>query len=266
MPKFCANVSTMYSEYPVLERFEQARNSGFDAVEFLFPYAYELDELALRLDDAELKLVLINAALGNPEQGQRGIGAIPGLESEFQSNIDQAFRYASRLGAEAIHVMAGIVSQDQDRERYEETFVTNLAKVADDAQELGIDLLLEPLNLEDSPGYLLTNSDHAMRLIREVDKPNVKLQYDFYHMQIMEGDLGRRVTELLSHIGHIQFSSRPGRHEPQYGEVNVDYLFNLLDDLNYQGYVGCEYSAKGTTQEGLCWASHWGINPVDSST
>lgn len=261
MPKFCANLTTMFPEFPVLDRFKQAYESGFDSVEFLFPYSIPIDELKQRLDSYQLKLILINAALGDTSKGQRGIAAIPGLEEEFRKSMELALDYAKHLDVSCIHVMAGLVDQPPHLQCYERTFVNNIQSASDDAQTLGIELMLEPLNLHDLPNYLITSSDHAMRLLNQIDRTNVKLQYDFYHMQIMEGDLGRRVTDLLPHIGHIQFSSRPGRHEPQYGEVNVDYLFELLDSLGYDRYVGCEYSPKKSTKEGLSWGRKWGIHP-----
>ena len=261
MPKFCANLTTMFPEHPILDRFGLAFDCGFDAVEILFPYSTSAHELQRRLEDCQLKLVLINAALGDTSKGQRGIGALPGLETEFRQSMKLAFEYAQRLNVRSIHVMAGVVEKSDDCHTYEETFVKNLQAAASIAEPLGIDLMVEPLNLFDVPDYLITSSDHAISLLNRIDRTNVKLQYDFYHMQIMEGDLGRRVAELFPRIGHIQFSSRPGRNEPQYGEVNVDYLFKLLDDLGYEGYVGCEYTPKNSVLEGLNWAAKWGVKP-----
>ena len=258
MPRFAANVSTMFPELPVPERFGAARKAGFAAVEFLFPYAWPAGEVRRWLDDAGVAMVLLNTPLGDAAGGERGRGALPGRAGDFREDFARALAYARELGAPMIHVMAGVVPANE-RSRAEATFVENVRFAADQAAPHGIRILLEPLNDEDTPGYLLTRTDHARRCIEAAGRPNVRLQFDFYHRQIMEGNLARGLTDHLDRIGHIQFSSVPGRHEPQHGEVNLPFLFDLCDRLGYDGWIGCEYRPKTTTLEGLGWGAPFGI-------
>ncbi|MYE13041.1 MAG: TIM barrel protein [Gammaproteobacteria bacterium] len=260
MPRFAANVTTMFPELPVAERFRAAREARFSAVEFLFPYAWPAAEVRRWLNDAGVALVLLNTPLGDAEAGERGRGALPDRVDDFRRDFAQALAYARELRAPMIHVMAGVVAADE-RSRAEATFVRNVRFAADQAAPHGIRILLEPLNDEDTPGYLLTRTDQARRCIEAVDRANVRLQFDFYHRQIMEGNLARGLADHLDRIGHIQFSSVPGRHEPQYGEVNLPFLFDLCDHLGYDGWIGCEYRPKTTTLEGLVWGAPFGIGP-----
>ena len=258
MPRFAANLSTMFADLPVCERFGAARALGFDAVEYLFPYADPLADVRRWLVGADLQLVLLNTPLGDAANGERGVAALPGRERDFRDHFDRALEYAVELQASMIHVMAGVVAQSQQEEA-RAVFVENVRHAADRAAQHDIDILLEPLNDEDTPGYLLTTTAQARRCIEQVGRGNVLLQYDFYHRQIMEGNLARRLAANLDIIGHMQFSSVPGRFEPQYGEVNVAVLFDLCDELGYDRWIGCEYRPKTTVAAGLSWGVPYGI-------
>ncbi|MCZ6888528.1 MAG: hydroxypyruvate isomerase family protein [Gammaproteobacteria bacterium] len=261
MPKFAANVSTMFTELDEPERFRAARDAGFLAVEYLRPYAYKIAEVKQWLDDAGLEMILLNTLLGDVEKGERGLAALPGREAEFREIFDLALDYASGLGAGMMHLMAGVVPDGTHIEQCEAVFVENLRSVADLAKAKGVRILLEPLNAQDVPGYLHSRSADTRRIIEAVGSDNVFLQFDFYHLQIMEGNLAQGMRSNLDVIGHIQFSSVPGRHEPQHGEVNMPFLFDVVDELGYDGWIGCEYQPKTTTLEGLSWAEPYGIAP-----
>lgn len=257
MPRFAANVSLMFTEHEPQDRFAAAKAAGFEAVEYLHPYADSVASVREWLDAAELELILINTQVGDGAKGERGLAAVPGREVDFRAHFDRALEYATGLGAGMIHVMAGVVTGD--RQAAVDTFVSNLSSAAPDAAAHGITLLLEPLNTRDVPDYLHTFCHETADLIAAIDQPNVLMQYDFYHRQVMEGDLAARLKAHFDIVGHVQFSSVPGRHEPQFGEVNLAYLFDQLDELGYAGWVGCEYTPKDGTLDGLAWASRYGI-------
>ena len=257
MPRFAANVSLMFTEHEPKDRFAAAKAAGFDAVEYLHPYADPIASVREWLDAAEIELILINTQIGDGAKGERGLAAVPGREADFRAHFDRALEYATGLGAKMIHVMAGVV--EGDRRAAADTFVANLATVAPSAHAEGVSLLLEPLNTRDVPGYLHTFCHETAELIGAIDRANVLMQYDFYHRQVMEGGLAARLEEHFGIVGHVQFSSVPGRHEPQFGEVNLPYLFDVLDQIGYTGWVGCEYTPKGGTLDGLSWASRYGI-------
>ena len=258
MPRFAANVSTMFPDVPVEARFQAARDLGFRAVEYLFPYAQSPAEVKAGVSEAGVAMILLNTPLGDVANGERGLAAVPGREADFRRDFDRAMAYAVDVGVPMIHVMAGVVDV-ADRDTAEAVLVRNVRVAADLAASHGIDVLLEPLNTEDTPGYFLTRTDETRQLIDAIERDNVRLQFDFYHRQIMEGNLERRLEENLDVIGHIQFSSVPGRHEPQHGEVNMAYLFAACDRLGYDGWVGCEYRPKTTVREGLTWAAAYGL-------
>lgn len=258
MPRFAANVSMMFPDVPVEARFQAARDLGFTAVEYLFPYAQSPAEVKARVAEAGVAMILLNTPLGDVAKGERGLAAVPGREADFRRDFDRAMAYAVDVGVPMIHVMVGVVD-NADRDAAGAVLVRNVRVAADLAASHGIDVLLEPLNTEDTPGYFLTRTEETRQMIDAIERDNVRLQFDFYHRQIMEGNLERRLEENLDVIGHIQFSSVPGRHEPQHGEVNMDYLFAACDRLGYDGWVGCEYRPKTTAREGLSWAAAYGL-------
>jgi hydroxypyruvate isomerase len=258
MPRFDANLSMMFPDLEPAKRFQAARQAGFTACEYLRPYAHNVAELKQWLADAQLQLVLINSPLG--AQGERGLGALPGRQADFRAAIDQALGYAASLGAGMVHVLAGVVPQGANRDEYEETFIANLREVAPLARAQGVALLLEPLNQQDNPGYLHSTTAQACRIIEATASDNVFLQYDLYHLQIMQGHLVEHLRRTLPLVRHIQFSSVPGRHEPQYGEVNLPYVFEQIDAMGYAGWLGCEYTPMGDTVDGLRgWGKAYGL-------
>ena len=260
MPKFAANLSFLFQEHEFLDRFAAARRAGFEAVEYLFPYDVAPPaEIAARLGDNGLTQVLFNLGQGNWEAGERGITALPGRQDDVRRAVDNALRYADALGCRQLHVMAGIVPDGTDVRACEDAFIGNLAYAVDTLGREGIRALIEPLNTTDMPGYLLTTAGHAQRVIEAVGSDNLFLQYDFYHRQIMEGSLATGFAQYRDIIAHIQVSGVPGRHEPDVGEINYPYLFDMLDNAGYDGWIGCEYRPKGGTLEGLGWLLPYGI-------
>jgi hydroxypyruvate isomerase len=257
MPKFAANVSMLFTELPFLERFAAAKAAGFGAVEFQAHYDFPAADIAERLTSAGLRLVLLNAPMGDPKAGERGFAAQPGREADFDVSIDLALRYARALDCQQIHVLAG--RSVGERAAQEALYVANLQRAASRAAEAGVTLLIEPLNLRDNPGYFLTTTGMAIALLDRIDRPNVGLQFDFYHCQISEGDLAQHARNLFGRYPHIQIAGVPGRREPDQGEINYAYLFDLLDELGYPGWIGCEYRPKSGTIAGLGWTRRWGI-------
>ena len=249
----------MFQELEPAERFGAAREAGFRAVEYLAPYRHPVADLRHWLAEAGIELVLINSPSGNPEAGERGLAALPGREADFRAGFDLAMDYAAALNVPMLHLMAGVVAEGDNREAYEATFVANLRRAAEVAKARGVSLLLEALNTRDVPGYLHTTTEQSRALIEASGSDNVFLQYDLYHMQIMQGDLVGGLRRHLDLIRHIQFSSVPGRHEPQYGEVNLPFIFDAIDASGYAGWVGCEYRPKAGTLEGLSWAKPYGL-------
>jgi 2-dehydrotetronate isomerase len=256
MPRFAANLSFLFNEVPFLERFGEAAHAGFRAVEFAFAYEYRIQELVAEQRAHRLDVVLLNAPPGDWEQGDRGLASIPGREHEFAAGISNALQYAQALSCSRIHVMAGVVPADADdaeRERRMRMYVRNLRAAAAEAQAQGVTILIEPINPRDMPGYLLTTQAQAHAVRSEVGARNVKVQMDFYHAQIVEGDLTEKLRHFLPYIGHVQIAGVPGRHEPDGGEVNYGYIFKMLDELKYDGWVGCEYRPAQGTAAGLTW-------------
>lgn len=255
MPRLAANITTMYQELPVAERCDAAARHGFQAVELLSPYDFSPQEIIHWLETAGLKLLLININPG--ENGETGTAALPGREAFFKQSFEQALDYASSLRVPMIHVLAGRATAEQPLSRT--LFIEQIREAAYLADRQGITLNLEPLNSEDVPGYLHSQSVATTELLRAIGRDNVKMQFDFYHLQIMEGNLAASLSRHLPLISHVQFSSVPGRHEPQYGEVNVPHLLDYLDEIGYRGWVGCEYWPKAGTEAGLSWAAKYGI-------
>jgi 2-dehydrotetronate isomerase len=261
MPRFAANISTMFTDRPFAERIEAAAAAGFEAVECQFPYEVEADELEARLDRAGLDLVLLNAPPGDFAAGERGLAGLPGREAEFRAGLDRALEYASRLGCAQIHVMAGVRPEAMAKATCLETYRANLRSAAEACGRAGKIAVIEPINTRDIPGYLLNTPAEGAAIIEEVGSDSLKLQFDFYHAQIMTGDLARSFERHLPLIGHVQIAGVPERHEPDTGEINYPYLFELMDRLGYAGWVGCEYFPAGRAEDGLGWAYRYGIAP-----
>ncbi len=257
MPRIAANISFLFSELPFLDRFAAAAAAGFRGVEAHFPYAHSKAELAGRLADSDLSLVLLNTAPGQRDN-DFGLAAQVGRRDEFRAVLEQALDYVSTLGAGLVHVMAGDVAA-AGRAAARETYLENLAWAAEQAATCGITLVIEPLNARDRPDYFLQRSDQAVELLQVLRRPNVKLLYDFYHVQIMEGDLALRLERHWPFVGHLQFASVPGRAEPDAGEIAYPFLFALLDRLGWQGWVSAEYRPRDTTLGGLAWGKPYGI-------
>ena len=253
MPKFAANLSMMFNEHDFPNRFAAAAKAGFDAVEFLFPYDYSPAEVAQWHKENNLKNVLFNLPPGDWAAGERGIAALPGREAEFRTGVAKAIEYALALGTPQLHMMAGLVPAGSDMAIHRKTYLENMKFAAQALAKHNLNLLLEPINTRDMPGYFLNTQVQAHELRVESGEPNVKVQMDFYHAQIMEGDLAETFKKYFKDIGHTQIASVPKRNEPDDGEVNYPYLYQLLDEMGYEGYVGCEYRPKGKTEDGLAW-------------
>ena len=253
MPKFAANLTMMFNEVPFPQRFAAAAKAGFAAVEFLFPYDYPPAEVARWLQEAGLKNALFNMPPGDWAAGERGVASLPGREEEFRAGVARAIEYARALGTPSIHAMAGLLPSGADRKRHREVFVANLRHAAKALAGEGLTLLIEPINSRDIPGYFLNTQAEAHAIREEVDQPNLKVQMDFYHAQIVEGDLSVTLRKHIAHVGHVQIASVPDRHEPDEGEIDYRHIFRLLDELGYPGWVGCEYRPRGRTEDGLGW-------------
>jgi 2-dehydrotetronate isomerase len=265
MPRFAANLTMMYNEVPFLDRFEAAARDGFDAVEYLFPYDHAPEEIAQRLQASGLTQALFNLPPGDWAAGDRGMACLPGREAEFAASVERALPYALATGCQRLHAMAGLVAaqadsdydSDEARAARRATYISNLRVAARRLARHGITLVIEPINTRDMPGYYLNYQQQAHDVLAEVGEPNTGVQMDFYHCQIMEGDLTRRLERHFAGVAHIQIAGVPDRHEPDGGEVNYPALFDRLDALGYTGFVGCEYRPAGATSAGLRWLHHY---------
>jgi len=269
MPRFAANLSMLYPELDFLDRFEAAARDGFQAVEYLFPYAYDAKDLKARLDANGLQQVLFNAPPGDWDKGEKGLACLPGREAEFRSAIGKAIDYARVLECPRVHVMAGLVPDGADRSVLRRTYIDNLRFAASEAAKAGVDILIEPINTRDIPGFFLNRQDDAHAVVQEVGAKNLQVQFDLYHCQIVEGDVAMKIRQYLptGRVGHFQVAGVPQRHEPDVGEVNYDYLFGVIDEVSqacgWQGWVGCEYrpargAVAGGTSAGLAsWFTRW---------
>jgi len=253
MPQFAANLSMLFTELPFMERFAAARAAGFDAVEYLFPYDYPREELAAALHANGLKQVLHNLPAGHWESGERGIACHPDRVAEFRDGVGLAIEYARALRCPQVNCLAGKVPAGVAREHAHATLVGNLSVAAAALKGAGIRLLIEPINSYDIPGFFLTRTDQALAIVEEVGSDNLFVQYDIYHAQRMEGELGATLRNHLDRIGHIQLADNPGRNEPGTGEINYAWLFRHIDALGYRGSIGCEYKPRTTTTQGLGW-------------
>jgi hydroxypyruvate isomerase len=253
MPKFAANLTMLFNEVPFMERFAAAKAAGFEAVEYLFPYAFDKNELAQALKANGLKQVLHNLPAGNWDAGERGIACHPDRVEEFRAGVDKAIEYATALACPQVNCLAGKLPAGVSREQAQATLVANLKFAADKLKASGIKLLIEPINHFDIPGFFLNYTAQAAAIIDEVGSDNLYIQYDLYHAQRMEGELAATAQKYLPRIAHIQLADNPGRFEPGTGEMNYPFLFKHLDAIGYTGWIGCEYKPKTTTVEGLGW-------------
>ena len=253
MPKFNANLTLLFNEVPFLDRFQAAAAAGFKGVEFLFPYAFDKNEIAERLHRHGLIQVLHNLPAGNWDGGERGIACHPDRIGEFQDSVGRGIEYATALGCKQLNCLAGVAPAGFDADTVRETFVNNLRFAAAKLKAAGIRLLIEPINTFDIPGFYLNHTAQAIALIDEVGSDNLWLQHDIYHMQRMEGELANTIAQHLPQIAHMQIADTPGRHEPGSGEINYRWLFRFIDQLGYDGWIGCEYRPLAGTREGLGW-------------
>ena len=255
MPRFAANLSMMFNEVPFLDRFQAAAAAGFKAVEFLFPYEHTVEEVESKARAAGTEIVLFNMPAGNWGAGERGITGLPGREEEFREGVEKALAYAERLGTRRLHAMAGIAPAGADTSACRAALIANLQYAAEKLAAKSITLLLEAINTRDMPGFIVSTQKDSHAICESVGAPNLKMQMDLYHMQVMEGDLATSLKRYASMCGHIQIAGCPERHEPDTGEVRYEYLYRLLDEIGYQGWLGCEYRPAGKTTEGLGWFS-----------
>ncbi|WP_187968308.1 2-oxo-tetronate isomerase [Aquibium microcysteis] len=257
MPKLAANLSTMFTEVPFLDRFGHAARAGFSAIEFQFPYAFDPDAIGAELKRNGLETALFNLPPGDLAGGERGLASIPEARDRFRDSLDPALRYAIATGCRRLHCMAGVLSGPATMAERETVFVENLRRAADLFWPHGIRLLIEPLNPFDTPNYFLSSVEQAAAIVEAVGSPGVAIQYDFYHQSRTRGELIATFDRFRSLIGHVQIAGNPGRHEPDSGEVDYRFVLRALDARGYDGFVGCEYSPAGDTIEGLGWAQPW---------
>ncbi|WP_316194006.1 hydroxypyruvate isomerase [Bradyrhizobium sp. SZCCHNRI1029] len=262
MPRFAANLTMLFNELPFLDRFAAAKAAGFGGVEYLFPYDFDKAELREQLARHGLTQVLHNLPAGNWAAGERGIAILPDRVDEFRDGVRRAIEYAKALDCRQLNCLVGIAPDDADPRELNQVLVRNLRFAATALKAQGIKLLIEPINTLDIPGFVLNRTAQALQLISEVESDNLFVQYDIYHMQIMEGDLARTMQKHLARIAHIQLADNPGRHEPGTGEINYAFLFRHLDAIGYPGWIGCEYKPQTTTGEGLGWLTDRAVVPA----
>ena len=253
MLKFCANLTMMFNEHPFPQRFAAAAAAGFRGVEFLFPYDHTPQAVAQWLDENKLENALFNLPPGDWASGERGIACLPGREEEFRAGVQKGLEYAKALGTKRVHMMAGLIPEGADMAVCRATYLTNLRHAAGVFEPHGITVVIEPINGRDMPGYYLVTQAQGHEMRESSGAPNVKVQMDFYHAQIVEGDLAMTFRKHFDGIGHVQIASVPARNEPDDGEVNYPYLYRVLEELGYDGWIGCEYRPRGRTEDGLGW-------------
>ena len=257
MPNLAANLSMLFTETAFLERFAAAAKAGFRAVEYQYPYQCEAQEVGAAARQAGVEVVLHNMPRGDVARGEHGTACLPGREQRFREDLERAIEYARAAGCRSLHCMAGVAPTGVDRQDLHRTFVSNLRHAAARLRREGMRLLIEPLSAHTVAGYFLAGSAQAVRVLEEVGADNAFLQYDVFHMQVMEGNLAATLERLRARIGHIQLADVPGRHEPGSGEINFDFLLAHIDRLGYSGWIGCEYNPAGDTVEGLKWAQRY---------
>jgi hydroxypyruvate isomerase len=253
VPKFAANLTMLFGELPFVDRFAAAKAASFSGVEYLFPYDFEKAELREQLQQHGLTQVLHNLPAGNWAAGERGIAILPDRVDEFRDGVARAIDYARALDCRQLNCLVGVAPAGADRGELNEVLVGNLRFAADALAKEGIRLLIEPINTLDIPGFFLTGTEQAVQIIADVRSSNLFVQYDIYHMQVMEGDIARSLQKHLTRIAHVQLADNPGRNEPGTGEINFSFLFRHLDAIGYRGWVGCEYKPRTTTVDGLGW-------------
>ncbi|MCG9625493.1 hydroxypyruvate isomerase [Vibrio mediterranei] len=259
MPKLAANLSMLFTEYKFIDRFEAASRSGFQGVEYLFPYDFEPKEIADKLNEYSLTQVLFNLPAGDWDKGERGIACHPERIEEFREGVNQALRYAKVLNCSQLNCLVGIKPENVTEDDAFKTVVENLKYASEKLATQGIQLIVEAINTQDMPNFFINSTQKAMRVINEVGEGKLKYQYDIYHMQIMEGNLARTLSEQKEVIRHIQLADNPGRNEPGTGEINYPFLLKYIDELGYKGWIGCEYVPKTTTEEGLSWIKEYNL-------
>jgi hydroxypyruvate isomerase len=251
--RLCANLTWLFDELPFLDRFEAAARAGFEGVEILSPYDHPVAELRTRLQGTGLQQVLINSPSGDRAGGERGMACLPGRQAEFRASMHQALEYATALGCGTVHVMAGIRPDTLPYDTAAALYAVNLSWACELAASAGVQLAIEAINQRDIPGYFLRTQEQAANVIQALDQDCLGLQLDFYHCQMAQGDLSRRLETFLPLIRHLQVADVPGRHEPGTGEINWNHLFRRIDELGYRGWIGCEYKPLTTTEAGLGW-------------
>ncbi len=259
MPKLAANLSMLFTELDFMARFEAAAKAGFKGVEYLFPYDFSSEEIKAELDKNGLTQVLFNLPAGDWAKGERGIACLPDRVEEFRLGVDTAIDYAKKLGCKQVNCLSGIMPEGLMMDIAEQTLIENLKYAADKLHAVNIRFVVEAINTQDMPGFCVSTTSQALRIIESVGSDNLSFQYDIYHMQIMEGNLARTLSDNLASIGHVQLADNPGRHEPGTGEINYGFLFKHLDNIGYQGWVGCEYVPANGTVAGLTWLKEYNL-------
>lgn len=262
MPNLAANISMMFNEHSALDRFDAARRAGFKAVEYLRPYGDPAEDVAAALRDSGVEMVLMNMPAGADKASERGLTSLPGREAEFDATLEGILHYATALECKQLHLTAGTPAPDADPAACHAVYIRNIKSAARYFAPHGITVLIEPINGRDSPGFYLNRQDHAVEILGAVNEPNAALQMDIYHCQIVEGDVATKIRQNIGLIRHFQIAGVPERFEPDTGEVNYPYLFDLIDSLGFKGWIGCEYRPKGDTAAGLGWAAPYGVTPV----
>ena len=263
MPKFAANLSTLFTEHPFLERFARAREAGFSAVEFQFPYDFDAPAIATELDRHRLELVLFNLPAGDFAAGDRGMANDPSRTTDFRASLETALLYAAELSPHKLNCLVGKTLVEISLEEQMATLESNLRVAADATAAVGIRLVVEPLNVYDAPGFFLSTPMSGFDLVERVNHPNLAVQYDLYHAQRMTGNLVATMSRHIAQIGHIQLADSPDRHQPGSGEINFPYVLQKLDDLGYKDWIGLEYFPSTTTEESLVWLPEMGYWPSE---
>ncbi|MGI9373052.1 MAG: 2-oxo-tetronate isomerase [Hyphomicrobiales bacterium] len=257
MIQLAANLTMLFPELPFTDRFAAARAAGFTAVEFLFPYQWPAEQLHEKIKQSGVKQVLFNLPPGDWDKGERGLACLPGRQDEFQESVGRAIEYAKVLETPRMHCMAGVIPEGAQAEALQETYVENLKFAARACERENIGILIEPINPFDVPGYFLNYSNQALDILQRASHPNLKLQYDLYHMHRIGDDMPSFIAKNIGHIAHFQVAGHPGRHEPDCGEVPYSAAFDAINAQDYAGWIGCEYIPESTTLAGLTWAEHW---------